>query len=110
MNRFLNTSGVCGIAASQVNRIGANGSGAIPRRKQPLSGALRSPIQAQQFQQFFGQQGLPVLAAFALAHPQDVTTRIDVGRLELSRLRDTQSAAVQHREHSAVAKLGRRLQ
>jgi hypothetical protein len=52
---FGNTSGVCGIAASQVDRLGADGPGAVPGRKQPVSGTLGSPVQAQQFQQFLGQ-------------------------------------------------------
>ena len=95
MNRFGNTGCQGGVATSQVDCLRADSPGAVERGKQPVSGPLGSPIPAQQFQQFGGQQSLPVLAAFALAHPQHVAASIDVARLELGGFRDTESTAVQ---------------
>ncbi len=69
MNCLRDPGGACGVAARQLDRLGADGPAAVPRRKQPVSGALDSPISAQQFQQLLGQQGLPILTPFALAHP-----------------------------------------
>src|SRR5437899_12443935 len=101
MDGFRNAGCLCRLAASQVS----DGPSAVPNRKQPIARPLGSPIPAQQLQQLGRQQGLPVLAPFALAHPQYVSLGVDITRLEPSRLRNTESAAVQHRQNSAVAKL-----
>src|SRR5438309_1860547 len=105
MDGFRNAGCLCRLAASQVDGFGSDGPSAVPNRKQPIARPLGSPIPAQQLQQLGRQQGLPVLAPFALAHPQYVALGVDITRLEPSRLRNTESAAVQHRQHSAVAKL-----
>src|SRR6266852_2426967 len=110
MDWFADARRLCRTATSQVDGFGSDRPTAVRHRKHPVSGPLGPPIQAQQLQQLGRQQGLPVLAAFALAHPQHVAAGVDVTRLELSRLRGTESAAVQHGQHGAVAKLAGRLQ
>src|SRR5258706_203978 len=51
MNRFPNARRLCRTSASQVDSLGTDGPSAVCYRKQPVSGPLGSPIQAQKLQQ-----------------------------------------------------------
>ncbi|MGB7846546.1 MAG: hypothetical protein WBL63_13090, partial [Candidatus Acidiferrum sp.] len=71
---WLGDSGALGrIPAGQVNGFGGNRPFGIGAGEQPFHGAFGAPVAAEQFQQLRRQQGLPVLASFSEAHPENVT-------------------------------------
>jgi hypothetical protein len=93
------------MTTSQVDGFGLDGPGAVRGREQPFAGALRSPIPAQQLQEFRRKQGLSVPATFSLPHPQCVAASVYVTSFKLGGLGYTEAGAVQHGQNGAVAKL-----
>jgi hypothetical protein len=67
---------------------------------------LPAPVDAQQLQQFWRQQGSPVLAAFAAANPEDAAAAVDVFDLEVGYFRDSGAGGVMV---DSMARYGRRL-
>jgi hypothetical protein len=57
-------------------------------RKQPVRGSVKLPIDAQQVQQSGRQQGIPLLVAFAVPHPQHHALGVDVCHSQLTGFAD----------------------
>ena len=78
--------------------------------KQPIGGPPGSPVAAQQFAQLRRQQRLPVFPPFAGTNPQHVAGAVDVGHFEAGDFTDSESRAIENRQHRAMAQIARRLQ
>jgi hypothetical protein len=110
MNWFGDTGDLRRIPAGQVNGFGGNRSFGIGAGEQPFHGALGAPVAAEQFQQPWRQQGLPVLASFAEAYLEYVTRAVDVADFESGGFSDPESGTVEDGQHGAMAEIARRLQ
>src|SRR5438874_10333411 len=95
MNRFGEAGDARRIPAGQVNGFGGNRSTGIGAWEEPFHGALGAPVAAEQFQQPRRQQGLPILASFSEADPEDVSRGVDVAHFELGGFSNTESGAVE---------------
>ena len=70
---------------------------------------LLGPEQIREYQlylqQSWRQQGLPVLAAFAVANPEDAAPAVDVFDLEVGYFRDSGASGVHGRQHGPIAEI-----
>jgi len=107
MHRFGNAGGLRGAAACQECGFGRDRLDTAGVRKQPFGWSLGSPIGAEQFEQLGREQSLTVFASLALAHPQRTASGVD---FELGDFANTESAAIQRRQQSPVAKRARRIE
>src|SRR5580704_15790035 len=111
MHRFQNAGTSRGAAAGQEDHLGRDRSSSVAAgRKDPIAWTLDAPVSAEEFQELRGQQSLPVFASLALPHPEHVPAGVNVARLELGYLRNTEPAAIEDRQCNAIATFGRGFQ
>ena len=61
------------------------------------------PVRSEVGQQFLGQRQATVFGPFAVTHPQDLASRVDIAYSEVKNLADPQATAVGDAEHESVA-------
>jgi hypothetical protein len=86
-------------------RSGGNGACGVPAREKPGRGPVDKPVAAEDGEQAGREHGETILAAFAVADPQDHALRINVRDVEVAGLADTQSRRIAGHEHGTI--LGR---
>src|SRR6202042_314649 len=103
MNGLGDAGGTGGLPASPENRFHR---GRLPRTtagEEPFPWSPSSPGAARQFAQLRRQQSLPVFSPFAKTNPQDIAGAVDVGDLKAGDLTNSESSAIENRQHRAMA-------
>ena len=98
------------LSAREENGLGRERATGLASRKEPLTGALPSPVSGQHFAERWRQHDLPVFAAFAASHPDNPAAAIKIVYVQPGYFRYPEPCAVHGRQDGPVAEVCRRRQ